>query len=80
METFFCFKSFLSEERVSICSWNEASPDWKGAEGVKKLPCFWDLYFYGLFLLCNKLQLFYGAAVRRRNPEKPESFGYNVAP
>ena len=40
-------------------------------------PCFdgydFDLYFYGLFLLCNKLQLFYGAAVRRRNPEKPET-------
>jgi hypothetical protein len=53
--------------------YNKASPDWKGAEGVKKLPCFEDFYFCGLFLLCKKLQLFYGAAVRRRNPEKPET-------
>ena len=46
--------------------YNEPSPDWKGAEGVKKLQFFVDGFGFWTILFCEGkmgVQLFYGAAV-----------------
>ena len=44
---------------------DEPSPDWKGAEGVKKLQFFMDERCFWTILFCegDGLQLFYGVAL-----------------
>ena len=66
MGNFFYFKMRFIKKAKNVFYENKHSPDWKGAEGVKKLH-----FFCGCFLILdyiilwgkNGMQLFYGAAV-----------------
>ena len=59
MEAFFVLKaSIFCKVNESVFE-DEPSPDWKGAEGVKKLQffmderCFWAIIFYRVKMGCN---------------------------
>ena len=65
MEVFFVLKASIFCKMNESVFEDEPSPDWKGAEGVKKLQFFMDERCFWTILFCegNGLQLFYGVAL-----------------